>query len=267
MTKNSDEYKCWIKKGYKESPDDYKCQDYNEFDDTDKYGKLFTQNDFCTIINSFKIIIYDGSTVMTIFEDSINEILDAQSSNANTILVIHFGEGGGLEEFPKTKAIIFDSFIKNYKLGIYFAYSVGKNQPEGIEDIFNKIAKKDISADDVEKEFEELFQLFRLEARKKKYENRVNQIADLQLLLSSYLLLESIGGKMKIVSKKQNKIQSQIKAEAKKFNKQEAITSIEFKPIVENSFTSNACLELNQKLNNDKNRLIDEYTESLKRSA
>jgi len=195
------------------------------------------------------------------FDAMLNK-LPIDKERSLIILAKHFGNNAQPEEdlIESIRKINPNIVVLHYSLLIEGT----DGYPAGIKKLYDKLSSPVENADEL---FKKLFELFRLEARKKKYENRVNQIADLQLLLSSYLLLESIGEKMNIESKKQNEIQSQIKAEAENFDKREAVTSINLKSIVENSFTSHACLELNQKLNNEKNKLIEEYAKLRKNAA
>lgn len=196
-------------------------------------------------------------------ERSFKQVLEALNiASEKVILAKHFGNNATPKNklIKEIKEINFNIVVLHYSLLIEGT----DGHPAGIKKLYDQLSN---TVEKPDKLFEELFQLFRLERRKKKYEDTINQIADFQLLLSSYLLLESIGEENKAVSNKQNDIKSQIKAEAKKFDEREAITSIKLVPIVENSFTSDVCRELNQMFDDEKNRLIDEYIESLKIST
>lgn len=204
------------------------------------------------------IIICDGSKVT-----SAGDVISiSEDCKDGTIFAAHFGEGEGLEKFPRNWSKELDKAIISTKLEIYFAHSLGKDIPTGINPIFNKIAKKDISADEVIRCYKDLFDIFVKEARKKKHEDRTNQIANFQLLLSSYLLLDGIENKSEKVNSKVEEIRKQIKETFLNFIEQGIIPQREIA-----SFTTEICKELNQKLNDEKNKLIDEYTDLLEKSA
>jgi methyl-accepting chemotaxis protein len=195
-----------------------------------------------------------------IHDDNFTKVLNVLLSNDSDSFVIlakHFGNNAPPQEdlINSIRKINPNIVVLHYSLHIEGT----DGHPPGIKKLYDKLSGQVENAGEI---FEELFQLFSLEAIKKKYEDRINQIADFQLLLSSYLLLDGIENKSKEVDNKIQEIQEQIKAQAEKFVEQGIISSI--KNI---SFTAELCKDLNQRLDDEKNKLIDKYAELRKNAA
>jgi len=161
-----------------------------EFESWKKCQQIERIND--NIFKFKNIFIIGGSLEWKVY---LTAILIACSANEKTILAVHFGkdEDKSEEIYEKLGEINQQrkSTVKEeFHIGVIMKYSLhisGTGYPEGLFYEYSKIVNSSSTDEDVAEAFDNIFNLFQKEAIKKKHDEGIEKIIEVQFPISSLL--------------------------------------------------------------------------------
>lgn len=171
-----------------------------------------------------KNIFIMGSAFTYDDEDDLVITWEQGSADEKTILAVHFGEdtdksGEIYKKLGKINQQRRSAGEQELHIGVIIKYSlrVDRGYPEGISNEYKKIKNASSTKEDVAKAFESIFNRFQKEAIKKKYDERIDEIIEIQFPISSLLgLIKFKSSKMidEMIKRLQNAIKEAMPSES-----------------------------------------------------
>lgn len=139
------------------------------------------------------IFLFNGGTFDVDYDDDLCNILTESTADENTILAVHFGYASDnsdqlydiLNGINKNK-----TEVKKFKVGVIMKYSLGivGGYPNGLAKEYKEIQTNSVQdPQNILKVLNNVFDLFKNEATKKKYDEIKNKIVYIQQPISSIL--------------------------------------------------------------------------------